>query len=70
MQYVLSFLVLKSSEELVAYFYVSFRCIVAVIVLWIFFTMQWVSLQCLIVEYPDHMLLLITITIDNIVSLR
>ena len=32
----------------------SYRCIVADSVLWLFLTVPWVGLQCVIVVIPDH----------------
>ena len=32
----------------------SYRCIVAVNVLWLFLTVPWVGLQCVIMVIPDH----------------
>ena len=32
----------------------SYRCIVIINVLWLFLTMPYVGLQCVIVVYPDH----------------
>ena len=32
----------------------SYRCIVTVIVLWLFLTVPWLGLQCVIVVFPDH----------------
>ena len=44
MYYLMSILVLQS----------SYRCIVTITVMWLFFTAQWVGLQCVIVVFPDH----------------
>ena len=32
----------------------SFRCLVTVNVMWLFLTVPWVGLQCVIVLSPDH----------------
>ena len=32
----------------------SYECLVTVIILWIFLTVPWVGLQCVIVVFPDH----------------
>ena len=32
----------------------SYRCIVTINVLWLFLTVPWVGLQCVIVVFPDH----------------
>ena len=40
-------------------------------VLWLFLTMPWVGLQCLIVVFPDHTHLLLDLSITNgIVSFK
>ena len=40
---------------------VSYRCIVSINVLWLFFTVMWVRLQCVIMVFPDHTHLLFAI---------
>ena len=32
----------------------SYGCLVTVYVLWLFLTMPWVGLQCLLVVFPDY----------------
>ena len=32
----------------------SFGCLVIVDILWLFFTLPWVGLLCVIVVFPDH----------------
>ena len=32
----------------------SYRCIVTINVLWLFLTVPWVGLQCVILVFPDH----------------
>ena len=32
----------------------SYKCIVTINVLWLFLTVPWVGLQCVIVVFPDH----------------
>ena len=39
---------------MVALLLLSYRCIVTVNVLWLFVTVPWVGLQCVIVVFPDH----------------
>ena len=39
---------------MVALLLLSFRCLVTVNVLWLFLTVLWVGLQCVIVVFPDH----------------
>ena len=51
-------LVLKRKRKLVALLLLSYRCIVTINVLWLFLTMPWVGLQCVIVVFPDHTYLL------------
>ena len=41
-------------RELVALLLLSYGCLVTVYVLWPFFTVPWVGLQCVIVFFPDH----------------
>ena len=45
----------------------SFKCLVTVNVLWLFLTVLWVVLQCVIVVFPDHTHLLFVIGIPMIV---
>ena len=45
---------LKKKRKLVALSLLSYRCIVTINVLWLFLTVPWVGLQCLIVVLPDH----------------
>ena len=45
-------IILTRKRELVALLYVSFRCLVNV--LWLFLTVPRVGLQCMIVVFPDH----------------
>ena len=40
--------------KLVALLLLSYRCIVTITILWLYFAVPWVSLQCVIVVYPDH----------------
>ena len=39
---------------MVALLLLSYRCIVTVKVMWLFLTVPWVGLQCVIVVFPDH----------------
>ena len=52
---------LKRKRKLVALLLLSYRCIVTINVLWLFFTVPWVGLQCMIVVFPDHTNLLFDI---------
>ena len=47
-------IILKRKRELVALLLLSYKCIVTVYVVWLFLTMLWVGLQCVIVVFPDH----------------
>ena len=47
-------IILKRKKKLVALLLLSYRCIVTINVLWLFLTVQWVGLQCVIVVFPDH----------------
>ena len=45
---------LKGKGKLVALLLMSYRCIVTINVLWLFFKVPWVGLQCVIVVFCDH----------------
>ena len=45
---------LKRKRKLVALLLLSYICLVTVNVLWLFLTVPWVGLQCVIVAFPDH----------------
>ena len=47
-------IILKRKGKLVVLLLLSYRCIVAINVLWLFITVPWVCLQCVIVVFPDH----------------
>ena len=47
-------IILKRKRKLVALLLLSNRCIVTKFVLWLFLTMLWVGLQCVIVVFADH----------------
>ena len=47
-------IILKRKRKLVALLLLSDRCIVAINVLWLFTTVQWVGLLCVIVVFTDH----------------
>ena len=47
-------IILKRKRKLVALLLWSYRCIVTIYVLWLFLTVPWVGLQCVIVVFPDH----------------
>ena len=46
--------ILKRKRKLVALLLLSYRCIVTINVLWLFLTVSWVVLQCVIVVFPDR----------------
>ena len=52
-------IILKKKRILVALLLLSYRCIVTINVLWLFLTVPWIGLQCVIVVFPDHTHLLI-----------
>ena len=47
-------IILKRKRKLVDLLLLSYRCIVSITVLWLFLTVPWVGLQCVIVVFPDH----------------
>ena len=47
-------IILKKKRERVAFLLLSYGCLVTVYDLWLFITVPWVSLQCVIVVLPDH----------------
>ena len=44
----------KFHAQLVALLLLSYRCIVAINVLWLFLMVSWVGLQYVTVVFPDH----------------
>ena len=54
--YVLSnfVIILTRKRELVALLLLSFGCLVTVNVLWLFLTVPWVGMQCVLVVFPGH----------------
>ena len=51
---VLSRFAITLKRELIALLLLSYGCLVTVNVLGLFLTVPWVSLQCVIVVFPDH----------------
>ena len=49
-------IILKRKRELDALLLLSFLCLVTVNVLWLFLMVLWISLKCVIVVFPDHLL--------------
>ena len=47
-------IILKRKRKLAAMLLLSYRCFVSINVLWLFLTVPWVGLQCVIVVFPDH----------------
>ena len=47
-------IILKRKRNMVALLLLSYRCIVTINVLWLFLTVPWGCLQCVIVVFPDH----------------
>ena len=47
-------IILKRKRKLVALLLLPNRCLVSVNVLWLFLTVLWVGLQCVIVVFPNH----------------
>ena len=56
-------IILKRKRKLVALLLLSYICNVTINVLWIFLTMSWVGLQCVIVVFRDHTHLLFSLKI-------
>ena len=52
-------IILKRKRKLVAWFLLSYRFIVTMNVLWLFLTVSWVGLQCVIVAFSDQIHLLL-----------
>ena len=47
-------IILKRMRKLIALLLLSYRRIVTINVLWLFLTVPWVGLQCVIMVFPDH----------------
>ena len=47
-------IILKRKRKLVALLLLFYRCIVTIHVLWLFRTVPWVGMQCVIVVFPVH----------------
>ena len=47
-------IILKRKRKLVTLLLLSHICIVTINVLWLFLAAPWVSMQCVIVVFPDH----------------
>ena len=51
-------IILKRKRKLIALLLLSYGCLVTVYILWLFLTVPWVGLQCVIEVWPDHTYLL------------
>ena len=58
-------IILKRKRKLAALLLFSYRCSVTIKVMWLFLTVPWVGLQCVIVVFPDHTHLLFYIKCDS-----
>ena len=56
-------IILKRKRKLFALLLVSYTCIVAFNVLWLFLAVPWVGLRCVIVVFPDHTHLLFVLSV-------
>ena len=45
---------MKRKRKLFALIFLSYRCIITINVLWLFLTVPWAGLSCVIVVFPDH----------------
>ena len=54
-------IILKRKRGLLALLLLSYKCIVTINVLWLFLTVPWVGLQCVIVVFPYHTHLLFNV---------
>ena len=50
--------ILRRNSELVTLLWLSSKCLVSVSTLWLFFTVRWVCLYCVVVVFPGHIHLL------------
>ena len=63
-----SFIIILLRErdgKLVVLLYMSSLCLVTVSVLWLFLKVPWVGLQCVIVVFPDHTHILLSVAAEN-----
>ena len=61
-------IILKRKRKLIALQLLSLRCIVTVNILWLFLTVPWVGLQCVIVAFPGYTHLLFNEDFSNRLS--
>ena len=61
-------IILKRKRKLVALLLLSYRCIVTTNVLWLFLTVPWVGLQCVIVVFPDHTHLHFIVMLSSLIT--
>ena len=57
------------NRKLAALLLLFYKCIVTINVLWLFLTVPWVGLQCVIVVFPDHTHLLFNLDSATITTL-
>ena len=57
-------IILKRKRNRVALLLLSYRCIVTINILWLFLTVPWAGLQCVIVVFPDHTCILFNCNTD------
>ena len=62
-------IILKGKREMIVLLLLSYGCLVTVNVLWLFLTLPWVGLRCVIVVFPDHthllFLIYVSLTFDS-----
>ena len=47
-------IILKRKRKVIAFLLLSYRCTVAINVLWLSLTLPWYGLQCVVVVFPAH----------------
>ena len=63
-------IILKRKRKLVVLLFFYFQIIVTLNVLWLFFTLPWVGLQCVIVVFPDHTHLLFLVSLSQFIRVN
>ena len=58
-------IILKRKRKLIAFLFLSYRCLVTVNVLWLNLMVPWIGLQYVIVVFPDHTHLLFEAIISS-----
>ena len=59
-------IILKRNRKLISLILLSYRCIVTINVLWLFLTVPWAGMQCVIVILPYHTHLLSKGTLNHL----